>query len=122
MVTWFGYKIHLLVDTNYEMPISYQVTKGSASDTKHLLPLVEEVKVKHLEIYKDMDTVATDKGYEVSLRDVKNGGDCPILYLRTRQMLLRAEILRSVPLPILSLFLKQEDIANSLMKSISYMV
>ena len=36
VVRWFGYKIHLLVDTNYEMPISYQVTKASASDTKHL--------------------------------------------------------------------------------------
>jgi len=40
VVTWFGYKIHLLVDTQYEMPISYQVTKASASDTKRLLPLV----------------------------------------------------------------------------------
>ncbi len=53
-MTWFGYKIHLLVDTNYEMPISYQVTKASASDTKHLLPLVEEVKKKHVEIYRDI--------------------------------------------------------------------
>ena len=44
VVTWFGYKIHLLVDTKYEMAISYQVTRASASDTKHLLPLVEEVK------------------------------------------------------------------------------
>ncbi len=64
VVTWFGYKIHLLVDTKYEMAISYQVTRASASDTKHLLPLVEEVKKKHLQIYKDMDTAATDKGYD----------------------------------------------------------
>jgi hypothetical protein len=64
VVTWFGYKIHLLVDTKYEMAISYQVTRASASDTKHLLPLVEEVKEKHLQIYKDMDTAATDKGYD----------------------------------------------------------
>ena len=64
VVTWFGYKIHLLVDTKYEMAISYQVTRASASDTKHLLPLVEEVKKKHLEIYKDMDKAAADKGYD----------------------------------------------------------
>jgi len=64
VVRWFGYKIHLLVDTKYEMAISYQVTRASASDTKHLLPLVEEVKKKHLQIYKDMDTAATDKGYD----------------------------------------------------------
>lgn len=64
VVTWFGYKIHLLVDTKYEMPISYQVTKASASDTKHLLPLVEEVKEKHLEIYRNIDRAAADKGYD----------------------------------------------------------
>lgn len=64
VVKWFGYKIHLLVDTKYEMPISYQVTKASASDAKHLLPLVEEVKEKHLEIYRDIDRAAADKGYD----------------------------------------------------------
>jgi hypothetical protein len=64
VVRWFGYKIHLLVDTQYEVPISYEVTKASASDTKHLLPLVEEVKEKHWEIYRDMDRVAADKGYD----------------------------------------------------------
>jgi hypothetical protein len=64
VVTWFGYKIHLLVDTKYEMPISYQVTKASASDTKNLLPLVEEVKEKHPQIHEDIDTAAADKGYD----------------------------------------------------------
>ena len=64
VVTWFGYKIHLLVDTQYEMPIGYEVTRASASDTKHLLPLVEGVKKKHLEIYKDIDKAAADKGYD----------------------------------------------------------
>jgi len=64
VVTWFGYKIHLLVDTTYEMPIGYEVTRASASDTKHLLPLVEELKQKHPEIYRDIDTVAGDKGYD----------------------------------------------------------
>jgi len=64
VVTWFGYKIHLLVDTKYEMPIGYAVTRASASDTKHLLPLVEEVKKKHWEIYRDIDRAAADKGYD----------------------------------------------------------
>ena len=64
VVTWFGYKIHLLVDTQYEMPIGYEVTRASASDTKHLLPLVEGVKKKHLEIYKDIDKAVADKGYD----------------------------------------------------------
>jgi hypothetical protein len=64
VVKWFGYKIHLLVDTRYEMPIGYRVTRASESDTKQLLPMVKEVKEKHLEIYKDMDRAAADKAYD----------------------------------------------------------
>lgn len=64
VVKWFGYKIHLLVDTKYELPIGCLVTRARESDTKQLLPLVKEVKEKHLQIYRDMDTAATDKGYD----------------------------------------------------------
>ena len=64
VVKWFGYKIHLLVDTKYEIPIGCRVTRASESDTKQLLPMVKEVKEKHLQIYRDMDTAATDKGYD----------------------------------------------------------
>ena len=64
VVKWFGYKIHLLVDTKYEIPIGYRVTRASESDTKQLLPMVKEVKEKHLQIYKDMDMAAADKGYD----------------------------------------------------------
>jgi len=64
VVKWFGYKIHLLVDTKYEMPIGYQVTRASASDTKHLLPLVEGVREKHPQIHEDMDHLSGDKGYD----------------------------------------------------------
>jgi len=64
VVNWFGYKIHLLVDTKYEMPLGYRVTRASESDRKQLLPLVKEVKEKHLQIYKDMDMAAADKGYD----------------------------------------------------------
>ena len=64
VVTWFGYKIHLLVDTNYEMPIGYEVTRASESDTKHLLPLVEELKERHPQIHGDIETAEADKGYD----------------------------------------------------------
>jgi len=41
------YKIHLIVDTTYEMPIGYRVTRASESDTTQLLPMVKEVRQKH---------------------------------------------------------------------------
>jgi hypothetical protein len=64
VVKWFGYKIHLMVDTTYEMPIGYRVTRASESDTKQLLPMVKEVKQKHPQIYKGMKRLAADKGYD----------------------------------------------------------
>ncbi|HJX60827.1 MAG TPA: transposase, partial [Thermodesulfobacteriota bacterium] len=39
VVKWFGYKIHLMVDTKYEMPLGYRVTRASVSDSPQLLPL-----------------------------------------------------------------------------------
>jgi len=73
VVKWFGYKIHLLVDTTYEMPLGYRVTRASESDTKQLLPMVEEVKRKHPQIYKDIKQVVADKGYD-------SGENCRDLY------------------------------------------
>jgi len=64
VVKWFGYKIHLIVDTTYEMPIGYRVTRASESDTKQLLPMVGEVKEKHPQIYKDMERLTADKAYD----------------------------------------------------------
>ncbi len=64
VVKWFGYKIHLLVDTTYEIPMGYRVTRASESDTKHLLPMVNEVKQKHPEVYKDIKDLLADKGYD----------------------------------------------------------
>jgi len=64
VVKWFGYKIHLLVDTSYEMPLGYRVTRASVSDTTQLLPLVEDLKEKHPKIHRDIDAAAGDKGYD----------------------------------------------------------
>jgi hypothetical protein len=64
VVKWFGYKIHLLVDTKYEMPIGYRVTRASVSDSPQLLPLVKDLKERHQQIYEDVDVLSGDKGYD----------------------------------------------------------
>lgn len=64
VVKWFGYKIHLLVDTKYEMPLGCRVTRASVSDTTQLLPLVEELREKHPKIHGGIDVAAGDKGYD----------------------------------------------------------
>jgi hypothetical protein len=40
------------------------MTRASESDTKQLLPMVQEVKQKHPQIYKDMGRMAADKAYD----------------------------------------------------------
>lgn len=61
---WFGYKLHLLVDSVYELPLAFQLDVASSSDMTHLTPLVEDVEEHHKEIHDDMDETAADKGYD----------------------------------------------------------
>lgn len=85
VVKWFGYKVHLLVDTKYEMPIGYRVTRASESDTKQLLPMVQEAKQKHRQIYEDMEELAGDKAYdsEENCRDLYDEhGIKPVIDIR----------------------------------------
>ncbi len=61
---WFGYKIHLVVDVNYEMPLGFKVTQASESDTTNMQPLLVELKDSHPEILRRCETVCADKGYD----------------------------------------------------------
>jgi len=61
---FFGYKLHLLADAKYELPLGYSITKGSESDMNHLLPLVEELESNHPGIVKDAEYLSADKGYD----------------------------------------------------------
>jgi len=64
VVTWFGFELHLLVDSQHELPLNYKVTQASASETVELLPLVEETRYKHPEIIARAEELAADKGYD----------------------------------------------------------
>ena len=64
VVKWFGYKLHLLVDSKYEMPLAFELDVASSSDMTHLTPLVEDLEEHHKEIHDDMDETAADKGYD----------------------------------------------------------
>lgn len=61
---WFGYKLHLLVDAEYELPLAYAVTKASANDSPHLLPLVEDLKARHPELVERAECLSADKAYD----------------------------------------------------------
>lgn len=62
--SWFGYKLHLIVDSDYELPVAYKVTKASVSDCTELLPLVDLLDQRHPGFLKGTDFMSADKGYD----------------------------------------------------------
>ncbi len=68
LVRWFGYKLHLLVDSVYELPLAFRLTKASAADAPELLPLVDQLAQHHPAIAERWDEpgaeCAADKGYD----------------------------------------------------------
>jgi len=61
---WFGYKLHLIVDVRYEVPLGYEVTRASVSDTTRLLPMVERLGARHGWVLERAEDLSGDKGYD----------------------------------------------------------
>jgi len=61
---WFGYKIHLIVDSKYELPLAGILTTASVSDSSQLLPLLEKLNNNHPEIIETAEYLTGDKGYD----------------------------------------------------------
>ena len=61
---WFGYKLHLIVDADYELPVAYHVTKASASDCPQLLPLMDQLDQRQPGLLDNTDFLSADKAYD----------------------------------------------------------
>ncbi len=66
IVKWFGYKLHLVVDATYELPVAYKVTKASASDIKEGHAILEQMEETQPEILLKAETLGGDKGYDAT--------------------------------------------------------
>ena len=64
IVKWFGYKLHLIVDSNYELPVAFSVTKASEPDINEAHVLIDKLKEERPEILGTCDTMEADKGYD----------------------------------------------------------
>lgn len=64
VVRWFGFKLHLLVDSEHELPLAFHVTQASANDSPWLLPLLEAHEEHHLEVASRSEELAADKAYD----------------------------------------------------------
>jgi len=61
---WFGYKVHLIVDVRCEVPLGYEVSRASVSDTTRLLPMVEGLGERHGWVLERAEDFSGDKGYD----------------------------------------------------------
>ena len=50
--SWFGYKLHLIVDANYELPLAFKVTKASEAEMPKAHDLLDEMEEHHPDIPK----------------------------------------------------------------------
>lgn len=82
---WYGYKLHLLVDSEYELPIGYTVTSGAESDVTQMMPMLDDYSKRHESIARRAQYLTADKGYDSTelIRDVYDRhGIHPIIDIR----------------------------------------
>lgn len=61
---WFGYKIHLIVDAFYELPVAYEVTKASRPDIKEGRDLFDKLAERQSDLVDQSDILTADRGYD----------------------------------------------------------
>lgn len=62
--SWFGYRLHLIVDAKYELPVAYKVTQASNSEKTEMLKIWKDLQSKKPKIVKRAREFLADKGYD----------------------------------------------------------
>ena len=62
--SWFGFRLHLIVDADVELPISYTVTKASVREQPVMSELFAELNRVHPELIERCEYAMFDKGYD----------------------------------------------------------
>ncbi len=60
---WFGFRLHLIADAAYEMPVAFSVTKASASEQTETGKLLDELSAGHEGWLGKCRYFLGDKGY-----------------------------------------------------------
>lgn len=81
---WFGFRLHLLSDATYELPVDYEVTKASNSEVKETEKLLEKIKEKYPEKLEKCRYFLADKGYDSMelIEWLTTEGTAPVIDIR----------------------------------------
>ena len=64
VVSWFGYKLHLVVDADYELPVAFSVTAASCSEVKQAHLLVDHLRKNRPACLETAQYFCADRGYD----------------------------------------------------------
>jgi IS5 family transposase len=98
---WFGYKLHLVVDGLYELPVSFVVTPANESDTKQMKVLLEKA-VPDIPGIKP-EAVIADKAYDSQENYrlvIEEYGAAPIIPIREREGMQMPDICNAKGTPV----------------------
>ncbi|MDE0291569.1 MAG: transposase [Candidatus Dadabacteria bacterium] len=62
--TWFGYGLHIIADTRYELPVAFSVTRASVSEVKELDRMTELLFAKDSELKNRCRYLSADRGLD----------------------------------------------------------
>lgn len=81
---WFGFRLHLIADATYEIPVAFSVTKASDSEQTETRKLLEEIEKEHNEWLEECRYFLGDKGYDSSriIQQLEGKGITPIIDIR----------------------------------------
>lgn len=62
--SWFGFRLHLVVDADAELPVAYELTKASIGEQPVMRELFTELNNNFPELLERCDHAMFDKGYD----------------------------------------------------------
>jgi hypothetical protein len=62
--SWFGYKIHLVVDATYELPVAFSLTAASKAESPVMHDMFDTIETTHPKILQRCTEASGDRGYD----------------------------------------------------------
>jgi len=62
--SWFGYKLHLVVDADYELPVAYEVSRASRADNESGKRMLDDLEEHHPQLLEGCEAFMGDKAYD----------------------------------------------------------
>lgn len=62
--SWFGFKLHLIVDAEYELPVDFKITRASASDLTVGKEMIEDLTLRRRYLLDNAHFFLGDRAYD----------------------------------------------------------